>query len=770
MLLRSLAAAAMLAATAAAAPADAPAHAPAQLQFMGTPRPVRSYDFVAAPSVQRITRDAVRLSFLAYNQTFELHLIPNHDLLYPNAVAEIHSGVPGEAPLVMPLSANHVFDGKVVRQDASGRAVEAGWARITFDHPNFDGSDVAFDGVIKADGALFHVRRIEHYRRAKRDVDIEVASPFSRNRENWGSQLMIFTDEPRANVERRWGSLSSCLATDPLHPLARRGASEVFAALDETSAAVGSCVLPDNTEAYTHYLDTLQDLNLRRLLPRAPAGCPGSIKVLAMGVAADCSYIKAYGSTSKALTQILTNWNAASKVYESTFNVRLAVVKVSLQQACTPTDTALTWNQDCSSAYTITNRLSDFSKWRGQVQGNDDIGLWHLMTKCSQSTSGSTQFVSGTGVSSIVPVEWKVVAHEIGHNFGAYHDCMSSTLMHPLDNAVLDQFSPASISTICQQFSTLGHCLKDPGSFVSISAGICGNGVKEGNEQCDCGLPSDCQKDPCCDGTTCKLKGAAKCDDLNDHCCSGCQIVANGTVCHSSTGACDRTITCDGLNATCPFNTAVEDGTSCTTLSGVSAQCASGICTSRDLQCKGTGAVNTVSACPAFASECSLYCQDASGTCYMLNGNFLDGTTCGYTGRCSQGKCVGGNPFGVVLQWIQAYPQYAIPIIVFGALILLSMLYSCCRCCCFNPYRKPRSTRQPPQPLPRAAVATQSAVPPAQQPSAPPPSYRAFGAQSGWVDPAAYNGTGQGAYAPPPSAGRQPAPPPPRQQPYIVGV
>lgn len=39
------------------------------------------------------------------------------------------------------------------------------------------------------------------------------------------------------------------------------------------------------------------------------------------------------------------------------------------------------------------------------------------------------------GVSSIVPVEWKVVAHEIGHSklslfildFGAMHDCISAT-------------------------------------------------------------------------------------------------------------------------------------------------------------------------------------------------------------------------------------------------------------------------------------------------------------------------------------------------------
>lgn len=32
--------------------------------------------------------------------------------------------------------------------------------------------------------------------------------------------------------------------------------------------------------------------------------------------------------------------------------------------------------------------------------------------------NGSSEWVSGTGVSSITRDEWKVVAHEIGHGFG----------------------------------------------------------------------------------------------------------------------------------------------------------------------------------------------------------------------------------------------------------------------------------------------------------------------------------------------------------------
>jgi hypothetical protein len=67
-------------------------------------------------------------------------------------------------------------------------------------------------------------------------------------------------------------------------------------------------------------------------------------------------------------------------------------------------------------------------------------------------------------------------------------------------------------------------CLKPPGALQTITENICGNGVKEGNEECDCGSAEDCQIDPCCDGKTCKLTPGSICDDLNDDCCSKCQL------------------------------------------------------------------------------------------------------------------------------------------------------------------------------------------------------------------------------------------------------
>jgi hypothetical protein len=100
----------------------------------------------------------------------------------------------------------------------------------------------------------------------------------------------------------------------------------------------------------------------------------------------------------------------------------------------------------------LNERLSLFSQWRGEKDPNaDPSGLWHLMSGCpsgtevgvawlgtmfvsplpdfsttkrfdscmKQSTGDAPSVVSGTGVSTNGRTEWQVVAHEIGHNFGA---------------------------------------------------------------------------------------------------------------------------------------------------------------------------------------------------------------------------------------------------------------------------------------------------------------------------------------------------------------
>ncbi|KAJ3056029.1 hypothetical protein HK097_008369 [Rhizophlyctis rosea] len=310
--------------------------------------------------------------------------------------------------------------------------------------------------------------------------------------------------------------------------------------------------------------------------------------------------------------------------------------------------------------------------------------------------------------------------------------------MHPTDNASTGKFSPCSIEAICSTVSQKAgnSCLKLPGALQTIEKGICGNGVREGDEQCDCGTAEECSDDPCCNAN-CTFKNGAKCSDKNDECCQGCGVKANGTSCRPSSGFCDIPEFCDGKNAACPTDTFLTDGTDCqATFKGqsVGAQCASGVCTSRDLQCKtNSSGLETTSVCPGHDSDCQLYCQDGAGRCLMLNGFFQDGTPCALSGRCKAGQCEGSNFFTGAIDWMRRNLPAAISIGILAGLIVLSILVSIVRCI-FCPQRRKKAPKvselrvNPPIPL---------------QPR-------------GWVDPTPYNGN----TGPMPYNGAAPAPAP----------
>uniref|UniRef100_A0A8C6QSK3 A disintegrin and metallopeptidase domain 18 n=1 Tax=Nannospalax galili TaxID=1026970 RepID=A0A8C6QSK3_NANGA len=144
---------------------------------------------------------------------------------------------------------------------------------------------------------------------------------------------------------------------------------------------------------------------------------------------------------------------------------------------------------------------------------------------------------------------------------------------------------------------------------------VCGNGILEPNEECDCGNGTECQFKECCDYETCRLKGSARCGS-GPCCTSSCELSAAGTPCRKITDPeCDFTEYCDGNSSHCVPDTFAINGHVCRL---GSAYCYNGQCQVVDDQCAhlfGKGAQGASYAC--FEEVNSLH--ERSGNCGFKN-------------------------------------------------------------------------------------------------------------------------------------------------------
>ena len=264
--------------------------------------------------------------------------------------------------------------------------------------------------------------------------------------------------------------------------------------------------------------------------------------------------------------------------------------------------------------------------------------------------------------------------------------------MNPSTGENIKIFSACSIGNICSAMgvnSVKTQCLSNNRGVNLFSGQTCGNGIVEGDEECDCGGTAGCGNNRCCNPTTCKFQNNAVCDDSNEDCCRNCQLASASTVCRKSSGQCDPEEKCTGTSPYCPDDKTEPNGKDC----GGGLKCASGQCTSRNQQCKtimGSYTTdNDTYACDNY--NCMLSCASPQFKrgCYGLNQNFLDGTPCAAGGRCSNGQCVGSSVGNEIKSWIDSHRTLVIALAsVIGGLILLSILG-----CCWRSIRR-RKTRK----------------------------------------------------------------------------
>ncbi|KAM6221056.1 disintegrin and metalloproteinase domain-containing protein 28 [Rhynchocyon petersi] len=247
--------------------------------------------------------------------------------------------------------------------------------------------------------------------------------------------------------------------------------------------------------------------------------------------------------------------------------------------------------------------LENFSKWRGSVLprrkrhdvaqlitatelSGTTVGLAFMSTMCSpyhsvgivQDHSDNLLRVAGT------------MAHEMGHNFGMFHDsyvCKCPSTICVMDKS-LSFYIPTDFSS-CSRVSydkffedKLSNCLSNvPLATDIISTPICGNQLVELGEGCDCGTPEECTN-ICCDAKTCKIKTNFQC--ALGECCEKCQFKAAGTVCRPAKDECDLPEMCDGKSGECPDDRFRVNGFPCQNGKGY---CLMGMCPTLQEQCTG---------------------------------------------------------------------------------------------------------------------------------------------------------------------------------------
>uniref|UniRef100_A0A5F9CYX8 ADAM metallopeptidase domain 28 n=1 Tax=Oryctolagus cuniculus TaxID=9986 RepID=A0A5F9CYX8_RABIT len=245
--------------------------------------------------------------------------------------------------------------------------------------------------------------------------------------------------------------------------------------------------------------------------------------------------------------------------------------------------------------------LENFSKWRGNVLlrrkrhdiaqlitakelSGTTVGLAFMSTMCSpyhsvgivQDHSDNLLRVAGT------------MAHEMGHNFGMYHDsyvCKCPSTICVMDKS-LSFYIPTDFSS-CSRVSydkffeeKLSDCIFNvPSPKDIISIPICGNQLVELGEDCDCGTPEECTN-ICCEAKTCKIKAGFQC--ALGECCEKCQLKKAGMVCRPAKDECDLPEMCDGKSNNCPDNRFRVNGFPCQNGKGY---CLMGTCPTLQKQC-----------------------------------------------------------------------------------------------------------------------------------------------------------------------------------------
>ncbi|XP_060038280.1 disintegrin and metalloproteinase domain-containing protein 5-like isoform X2 [Erinaceus europaeus] len=166
------------------------------------------------------------------------------------------------------------------------------------------------------------------------------------------------------------------------------------------------------------------------------------------------------------------------------------------------------------------------------------------------------------------------------------------------------------------------RCLyKQAADAKKPSKKICGNGIIEGYEECDCGTSDNCTHKACCDPTSCRLKGKHSVCGSGECCGKQCKYKPIGTLCRKAADPeCDFPEYCNGKSSLCVPDTYAQNGYHCN---------------SGDSYCYG-------GKCRTFAKQCTqLLGQDSRGAPFICFDEI--NTRADRYGNCGNSFCTFSN-------------------------------------------------------------------------------------------------------------------------------